>query len=134
MSHLANILGSQNNITSEIQRLGAHASGALANVAAKAAYPNITSFVLECYAVADSLRFIAKCLNEVGHRTQHGAASASPVCAAFWCAPVYPNHTPAFSFFDRSMKLRPLSASAWRTYDGPASIVPNSPFRSKATF
>ena len=70
LCHLTNTFSLQNNITPEIQRLGAHASGVLANVAAKAAYANITPFVLECYAATESLRSIAERLNALGHRTQ----------------------------------------------------------------
>ena len=99
MSHLTNILGSQNNITPEIQRIGAHASGVLAHVAAKAAYANITPFVLERYAAAESLRSIAEGLNALGHRTQRwGRFGVSTVRGILIRAGIPKPHTGRFVF------------------------------------
>ena len=60
----------RNNITTEIQRLGAEASGVEARSRARAAYANIVPMVLGAYASGASLREIARTLNGLGHRTQ----------------------------------------------------------------
>jgi len=70
MAHLTNTLGSQNNITPTIQRLGVEASGIRLRADARAAYAGITPLVVERYAAAESLRSIADVLNARGHRTQ----------------------------------------------------------------
>ena len=60
----------RNNITTEIQRLGALASGVEARMRARAAYAGIVPMVLSAYASGTSLREIARTLNGLGHRTQ----------------------------------------------------------------
>ena len=60
----------RNNITSEIQRLGAAASGVEARARAKAAYAGMAPMVLSAYASGTSLRAIARTVNGLGHRTQ----------------------------------------------------------------
>ena len=60
----------RNNITTEIQRLGALASGLEARVRARRAYAGIVPMVLSAYASGTSLRAIARTLNDLGHRTQ----------------------------------------------------------------
>ena len=60
----------RNNITAEIQRQGAIASGVEARARARAAYAGIVPMVLSAYASGASLREIARTLNGLGHRTQ----------------------------------------------------------------
>jgi hypothetical protein len=60
----------RNNITPEIQRLGAEASGVLLRARARAAYASIVPKILAWYASGASLGQIARDLNAAGHRTQ----------------------------------------------------------------
>ena len=112
MSDLTNILGSQKNITPEIQRLGAHASGLLAHVAAKAAYANIAPFVLERYGAAESLRSIAERLNALGHRTQHwGTFGVFTVRGILVRAGIPKTNTGRFAF-SAEQKLAAIAATS----------------------
>lgn len=112
MSDLTNILGSQNNITPEIQRLGAHASGVLAHVAAKAAYANIAPFVLERYEAAESLRSIAQRLNALGYRTQRwGTFGVSTVRGILVRAGIPKPNTGRF-VFSAEQKLAAIAAAS----------------------
>ena len=60
----------RNNITPDIQRQGALASGVECRARARAAYAGIIPMVLSAYASDKSLREIARTLNGLGHKTQ----------------------------------------------------------------
>ena len=132
MSHLTNILGSQNNITPEIQRLGAQTAGVLATVAAKAAYANITPFVLERYAAAESLRSIAVRLNSLGHRTQRwGRFGVCTIRGILFRAGIPKPHTGRFVFSAEHKAAAIVAARAAKLLRARTHRAKHLPFAQK---
>lgn len=132
LAHLTNILGSQNNITPAIQRLGAQASGILAHVAAKAAYANITPLVLASYASGESLRAIAERLNSLGHRTQRwGQFGVSTVRAILVRAGIPKPHTGRFVFTGEHKAAAIIAARAAKLRRARAHRATHLPFALK---